>query len=174
MIIKYKHTNKIKIKNTLLERIQGIITKNYEIISSSISDKENKTINFILKTNINNNEKNINIDIQLNQNEINQIEISTFVENNELNEYHLKNFILNFISTILSDEHNEELIQYTIRTYSRIFNSSPIQQEVLINGEYKTLIKPYIWTTKQEPLTEQIVMYDNLGFKLFPILLFIS
>ena len=160
MIIKYKHTNKIKIKNTLLERIQGIITKNYEIISSSISDKENKTINFILKTNINNNEKNINIDIQLNQNEINQIEISTFVENNELNEYHLKNFILNFISTILSDEHNEELIQYTIRTYSRIFNSSPIQQEVLINGEYKTLIKPYIWTTKQEPLTEQIVMYD--------------
>ena len=67
---------------------------------------------------------------------------------------------MNFISTILSDEHNEELIQYTIRTYSRIFNSSPIQQEVLINGEYKTLIKPYIWTTKQEPLTEQIVMYD--------------
>lgn len=160
MIIKYKHTNKIKLKNTLLERIQDIITKNYKIISSSISDKENKTINFILKTNINNNEKNINIDIQLDQNEINQIEISTFVENNELNEYHLKNFILNFISTILSDEHNEELIQYTIRTYSRIFNSSPIQQEVLVNGEYKTLIKPYIWTTRQETLTEQIVMYD--------------
>lgn len=159
-IIKYSYTESIKLKNTVLERIQDIITNNYEIISSSISDKENKTINFILKTNINNNEKNINIDIKLNQNEIYKIEVSTFVENNELNEYHLKNFISDFIFKILNDEHNEKLIQYTIRTYSRIFNSSPIQQEILINGDYKTLIKPYVWTIRQEPLTEQIVMYD--------------
>jgi len=160
MIIKYIYTNKIKLKNTILERLQDIITRNYEVISSSIGDKDDKTISFIIKTNINNNEKNINIDIKLNQNEIYNIEVNTYTENNELNEYHLKNFILDLISKILSDEHNEELIQYTIRTYSRIFNSSPIQQEILINGDYKTLIKPYVWTTRQEPLTEQIVIYD--------------
>ena len=66
---------------------------------------------------------------------------------------------MNFISTILSDEHNEELIQYTIRTYSRIFNSSPIQQEVLINGEYKTLIKPYIWHDKMKLMKKLMMDY---------------
>ncbi len=160
MIIKYLYDKKIKLKNTLLERLQDIITKNYEIITTSIKDEEEKVISFLIKTSINNSDKNINVNIKLNKNEIYNIEVSTLIENNELNEYHLKNFILDLIARILSDEHNEELIKYTIRTYSRIFNSSPIQQEILINGDYKTLIKPFIWTTKQEPLTEQIVMYD--------------
>lgn len=160
MIIKYKYTDKIKLKNTVLERIQDIVTNSFENVLSSISDKKEKTINFIVKTNLYNNEKIINIDIELNQDEIYGIEVSTSIENNELNEYHLKDFTLDLITKIFSDEHNEKLTNYTIRTYSRIFNSSPIQQEILINGDYKVLIKPYIWTTKQEPLTEQIVMYD--------------
>jgi len=160
MIIKYKYTDKIKLKNTVLERIQNVITNNFEIISSSISDKKDKTINFIIKTILDNNENMINIDIELNQDEIYGVEVSTNIENNELNEYHLKNFTLDLITKILNDEHNEELTKYTVRTYSRIFNSSPIQQEILINGDYKVLIKPHVWTTRQEPLTEQIVMYD--------------
>lgn len=161
MILEYKYTDKIRIKNTILERIQDILFNNLEVISSSISNKKNeKTISFIVKEKLNNNEKTINIDIKLNQNEIYEIDVNTAIENNELNEYHLKNFILDLISKILSDEHNEKLTKYTIRTYSRIFNSSSIQQEILINGDYKVLIKPYKWTRRQEPLTEQIVMYD--------------
>jgi len=160
MILTYNYTDKIKLKNTILERIQDIVTMNYEVISSSISNKKDKIIKFTVKTNLNNNEINVDINIKLNQDEIYEILTSTFIDNSEINEFHLKNFILDLISKIFSDEHNEKLTKYTIRTYSRIFNSSPIQQEILINGDYKTLIKPFVWTTRQEPLTEQIVMYD--------------
>lgn len=160
MLVKYKYTEEIKIKNTILERIQDIVNKNFEVLSSSISDNKEKVINFVLKTDLNNIDKIINLNIIFIQSKIYEINIDTIVEHNEINEYHLKNFIINLISKILSDEHNGKLIKYTIRTYSRIFNSSPIKDEILINGDYKVLIKPYIWNTKQEPLTEQIIMYD--------------
>ena len=156
-LIKYTYSDKIVIKNTIFERIQNIINSNFEIISSTINTEN---IIFTIKENINNCDKIINIDIKFNKNEIYEIDINTYIENNELNEFHLKDLIFNLISKIYNDEHNEKLTKYTIRTYSRIFNSSPIKQEVLINGDYKVLIKPFIWSTKKEPLTEQIVMYD--------------
>ncbi len=78
-----------------------------------------------------------------------------------INEYHLKHYINELILNIISGEYNDDLEKYTIRTYSKIYNSFPLEGEYYINSDYKFLIKNLNGQKKQELLTEQIVIIDT-------------
>ena len=160
--LNFKNTNKYKVKGNLINRIQNALlkTKSFSQIRDT-KDENVKTVEFYCEDILRKEIENFTIAFTISENEILKTEIKLYTENTEINTYDLKAYVNNLYCEILTDEHNETLEKYTIRTYSRIFNSSPITGEYHINNGYKVLIKPFTWTSKMEPCTEQIIMYDT-------------
>lgn len=162
--IVYTHTEKYKIKNTFLERIQDIVrNQSKKFISSNLENSTSleKGIRFIIEEELFNIDVTLDILFKLNDKELYEIVVSLLTKTDKINEYHLKHYTLDLVNKIIGAEYNENFQNYTIRTYSKIFNSHPLRDEILINGDYKVLIKPHPWTSKQEPLTEQIIIFDT-------------
>ncbi|WP_337028673.1 hypothetical protein [Pantoea eucalypti] len=163
-LVIYKHVKTYNIKENLLELFKSAIINNKgNILLVKLTGPNptgHKNISFSINTTINNIKTALELLITIHQNKITSIECS--VDNNERNipQYHLKYYILGLLDDVLSQNLNQKITKYTIRTYSHYFNSHPITTEHLINAKHKFLIKPYVWTSKQESLTEQIMMYD--------------
>ncbi|MGM3224904.1 hypothetical protein [Dickeya zeae] len=162
--ISYKHDKIYRITDNLLERIEDIITKKNNLVENVTLDGPDeygkKTIQYLMNVNINDLESIMSLTFTLNSTEILSIESSLNKTEDEVPKLHLKYYILDVINDILGSNQNKETEKYTIRTYSHYFNSHPIRQSYLVSPEFKTLIKPYILTSKQESLTEQIIMFD--------------
>lgn len=59
----------------------------------------------------------------------------------DLNEYHLKAYISEMYADLLLNERSGQLERFVVRVYARYFNSRRIKGELLVNCEFKTLIK---------------------------------
>ncbi len=124
------------------------------------SKGKDRSISFTVEHEILSDIVKLEINFQFVDNDYMSIEAILLNSELDINEFHLKYFVLELLDAISNSQINEELKLYTVRTYNKIFNSHPIRTETLINGEFKFLIKPFVWKSKDEPLTEQIVMYD--------------
>lgn len=163
-MITYTHNRKYKLKVDTLNRIQACMNEfcNKVIRSNLSGDSTNsqRTISFIIEQDILSDKTELEVKFEFTAQDLILIKVVLLKSELDINEMHLKYFVLELIEKILSGQINEELNLYTVRTYNRIFNSHPIRSETIINGEFKFLIKPIVWKSKDEPLTEQIVMYD--------------
>ncbi|MCH7332422.1 hypothetical protein [Acinetobacter modestus] len=163
-MITYTHDRKYKLKDDSLNRIQACIDVFCnKVIHSNLSGESTskfRTISFTVEHDILSSSAELEVNFKFADKDSMSIEVVLLKSEIDINEFHLKYFVLELADVILSGQVNEELKLYTVRTYNKIFNSHPIRSEVLINGEFRFLIKPFIWASKDEPLTEQIVMYD--------------
>lgn len=164
-LVCYKHDRKYKIKSDTLNRIQAVVLSiSEEVLTSSTINHESdstRSLSFTTKNIVNGEKVKFDLTFKLNSNEILEINLILLDGPEYFNEINLKYHVLGLLDDLIGGEHNGDLKDYTIRTYSKIFNSYPITEEFFINSDYKFLIKPYVWTSKQEPLTEQIVMLDT-------------
>lgn len=64
------------------------------------------------------------------------IEATLDKNENDLPQLHLKYYVLELVNDILGSSQNNETVRYTIRTYSRYFNSHPIRQSYLVNPDF--------------------------------------
>ncbi|MEZ6934005.1 hypothetical protein [Aeromonas sp. S19(2024)] len=147
-----------------MNRIQACIdTFCHKVIHANLRDGskgKDRTISFTVEHEILSGTAELEINFKFVDNDSMSIEAVLLKSELDINEFHLKYFVLELVDIISSGQINEKLKLYTIRTYNRIFNSHPIRTETLINGEFRFLIKPFVWKSKDEPLTEQVVMYD--------------
>lgn len=164
-LVSYHHKKKYKINSSTLNRIQAVVlSTSEELLSSSAINSENgssKNLSFITRNFVNGDECKFEITFKISSTEILGINLVLLDGPSSFNEVHLKYEVLSFIDELLGGEHNDDLKEYTVRTYSKIFNSHPMRGEFLINSDYRFLIKPHCWTSKPEPLTEQVVMLDT-------------
>ncbi|MDE1357351.1 hypothetical protein L9W73_08555 [Vibrio aestuarianus] len=164
-VIKYCHDRKYNLDNITLNRVQACIDKYcnelVETYLNDVLDSKNKESKFIVKHDILGDIVMLDVSFEFSPNQLELISTTLLSSSIDINEVHLKYFTLELIDEIMSGQINGELKKHTIRTYNKIFNSHPIRNEVLINdSDYRFLIKPLEWTSKEEPMTEQIVMLD--------------
>ncbi len=163
-MITYTHNKIYKLKHDTLTRIQSCMGEFCkEIKHSSLSEDskiKGRCIRFSVEKDMLGSLTILDVEFKFTDKEMVSIKVDVLKSEIDINEIHLKYFVLEFMDQVLRGQINEELKLYTVRTYNKIFNSHPIRGEFLINGKYKFLIKPYIWTSKEEPFTEQVVMYD--------------
>lgn len=163
-VIQYIHKKKYKINLDTLNRLQAVVISTSEEVcfSTSINNSDNSTsLNFVTKSIIHGEESKLDLTFHLNESEILDIQLVLLDGPESFNEIHLKYHLLSLLDELLGGEHNGDLKKYTVRTYSNIFNSHPMRDEYFINSDYKFLIKPHEWTSKQEPMTEQVVLFDT-------------
>lgn len=163
-IIQYTHKKKYKINSDTLNRIQAVvISSSEEVFHSTTRDNTDKSrsLNFVTKNIINGDDSKLDLTFNMSECEILSIKLVLLNGPEHFNEIHLKYHVLSLLDELIGGEHNGDLKKYTVRTYSNIFNSHPIREEYYINADYKFLIKPHEWTSKQEPMTEQIVLIDT-------------
>ncbi|HGM6965839.1 TPA: hypothetical protein ACKQDH_003339 [Pseudomonas aeruginosa] len=78
----------------------------------------------------------------------------------DINEYDLEAYIQNLYYKILLKKNEGSNNNYTVRIYSKIYNSHPIKGQYLLNFKYRTLISSVAAPHKHEPNTEQIITFD--------------
>ncbi|WP_206137905.1 hypothetical protein [Burkholderia sp. Se-20373] len=162
--IRYKHERKYKIKCETVNRIQavlqgisnGIISSSSEILANS-----ERNIEFVTKNIIDGVEVEIASVFRVDEDCIHELTLTLLDGPKDFNRINLKYHALRVMDEIIGGEHNGDRKKYTVRTYSKIFNAHPLREEVFVNSDFKFLIKPIIWTSKNEPLTEQIVLLDT-------------
>lgn len=159
--LSFKYEKPLKIKGDIISRLNSFFskTREYSIIKNT-QEKQGKIIEFFVKDIILEYPDNFRIQFVIINDELVSSEIMMHSQNEKINEYNLKNYITTLYQEILLSEHNCESINYTIRIYSKFLNSHQIRGEYEINNGYKTLIKPFVFKDKQEPLTEHIIQYD--------------
>lgn len=59
--------------------------------------------------------------------------ITSEISSDQINEYHLKNYVMEMYNEVLLAEHNGEMKNFVVRIYSRIFNASQIQGAYEVN-----------------------------------------
>jgi len=162
--IRYKHEKKYRIKNETVNRIQAVLqAASKEVLYSSSEARINseRDIGFTTKNIIDGTEVKIESVFRVSKDFIHEVNLTLLDGPKDFNEINLKYHALRLMDDIISGEHNGDYKKYTIRTYSKIFNAHPLREEVLINADFKFLIKPFPWSSKDEPLTEQIVLFDT-------------
>ncbi|WP_322050179.1 hypothetical protein [Paraburkholderia bannensis] len=162
--IRYKHEKKYRIRNETVNRIQAVLqAASKEILYSSSEPRTNseRDIGFTTKNIIDGIEVKVEIVFRVSKDLIHDVTLTLLDGPKGFNELNLKYYALRLMDDIISGEHNGDYNKYTIRTYSKIFNAHPLREEVLVNADYKFLIKPFPWGSKNEPLTEQIVLLDT-------------
>lgn len=102
----------------------------------------------------------LDIEFGLNADYIYEVRLSLCEKPKDINSYTLKFFAISLLQDILTSDHNEELKKYTVRTYSRYFCCHAITDSIYINSNPKFVMKPQPWPARQEPLSEQIMMFD--------------
>ncbi|RCV88462.1 hypothetical protein DU505_13695 [Billgrantia montanilacus] len=144
--------------------MQAVVTStSEEVLQSTTTDNadKSKSLSFLTNNIINGDECKFELAFKLSESEILGIELMLLSGPKHFNEIHLKYHVLSLLDELIGGEHNGGLKKYTVRTYSSIFNSHPMRDEYFINSDYRFLIKPHEWTSKQEPMTEQIVLLDT-------------
>lgn len=162
--IRYKHEKKYKIRHETINRIQAVLqatSKELLFSSSEIRANSERDIGFTTKNIIDGAEVKIESVFRISEDRIHEVTLTLLDGPKYFNEINLKYHALSLMEQIISGEHNGDYKKYTIRTYSKIFNAHPLRKEVLVNSDFKFLIKPLHWSSKNEPLTEQIVLLDT-------------
>lgn len=161
--LNYTYKNKIKIKEHTLSRIHTCIEKLgtclYSSATESISNE--RSLRFTVVADLEGASANIDIEFRLCPDHIYEVHVSLHESPRAINVYTLKFFTLNLIQEVLASDHNEELKRYTIRTYSRFYCCHAITDSILINTTPRFLIKPQCWPSRQDPHSEQILMFDT-------------
>lgn len=162
--ISYSHKSKYKITGNLLNRVQAAIHElSNEIITSrneKLSDRSGTSIEFIIECTLDEIPAKLSVNFEVTSEYLDTIKITLIDSEQVLGLINLKYFALALADRIIGGEFNGDLKRYTIRTYTRYFCSHPISGEILIKSDFTFLFKPFSWTSKEEPLTEQILMLD--------------
>ena len=94
------------------------------------------------------------------QSKIIKTEIKVQHPTSDINNYDLEAYVQNLYYKILLKKNEGTKNNYTVRIYSKIYNSHPIKGQYLLNLKYKTLLSATAAPYKQEPNTEQIITFD--------------
>lgn len=161
--LNYTLDQKIKIKEHTLSRIPSSLEKFGQYISSSTREisSNQRSLVFKIIAELEGEDANVDIEFILDTDYIYEMRLSLYEKPRGINRYTLKYFALSLIQDVIASDHNGELKKYTVRTYSRYYCCYAIEDTILINSENKFLIKPQSWPTKNEPLSEQILMFDT-------------
>ncbi len=161
--LSYVHEHKLKIKEYTLSRIHSSIEKFSTSIYSSATENtpDYRSLRFTVLADLEGTSAKLDIEFRLNADHIYNTRFSLYEKPKDINTYTLKFFAINLIQDILANDHNEEMKKYTIRTYSRFYCCYAMTDTVFINFDPKFLIKPQPWPTREEPLSEQILMFDT-------------
>lgn len=155
--MKFIQKYNLKIKKTFTNRLEDFLSakKDNTIISPDLT---HYTIYF--NDSIREDLENLKIEIILKNEILETIEIQTLNEDSKINEYDLKIYLLELIDKVLQDEYIEKTTSYVIRNYYSYYNSSPFDLDIVINSTHKLRIQTVSLPSKQEPLTEQILLID--------------
>ena len=160
----YSHEKRYKISGNILSRLQAVIFElSSRVIGSRFEnthDGSGKSIEFLIECAVDEVPAKLLVTVNVDAEYFGPINVVVQEAEQNLGVIRLKYFSLTLVDRIIGGEFNGELKRYTVRTYSRYFCSHPIRDEILIKSDFKFLFKPFLWTSKEEPLTEQILMLD--------------
>jgi hypothetical protein len=161
--LSYTYEHKLKIKEHTLSRVHSSIEKfGTCTYSSTIENAPNdRSLRFTVLADLEGTLAKLDIEFRLNTDHIYETRISLYEKPKDINAYTLKFFAISLIQEIITNDHNEELKKYTIRTYSKYYCRHAITDSIVINIAPKFLIKPQPWSSREEPLSEQILMFDT-------------
>lgn len=147
----------LKIKKTFTKRLEDILAlkKDHTIISPDLTH-----YTLFFSDSIREDLENLKLEIVLKNESLETIEIESLNEASKINEYDLKIYLLELIDKVLQDEYVEKTNPYVIRNYYSYYNSSPFDLDIIINSYNKIRIQTVSLPSKQEPLTEQILLID--------------
>ncbi|MEQ4185204.1 hypothetical protein [Pseudomonas amygdali] len=162
--VSYSHERKYKLSGNIINRLQAAVLElSSKVLNSKheeLSDGSGTCVEFLVECDVSDVSAKVLVAFDIGVEHINSIKITVVESGQDLGEVALKYFSLALVDRIVGGEFNGELKRYTVRTYSRYFCSHPIMEEILIKSDFKFLFKPFVWTSKEEPLTEQILMLD--------------
>ncbi|WP_439870822.1 hypothetical protein [Pseudomonas syringae] len=161
--LSYSYVYKIKIKQHTFSRVKSSVEKfSTSIYSSSSNTRQTeRSLRYTVLANIEGTPAKLEIIFLFNANEIYETQLYLQEKSKHINSYTLKFFAVSLVQDVLINDHNEELKKYTIRTYSRYYGCFAIFDTIVINTKPRFLIKPQPWQTREEPLSEQILMFDT-------------
>jgi hypothetical protein len=163
-LVNYSHEKKYKVSGNILNRLQAVVQDIASKVVSSRSEKlagrAGAAIEFVVECMVDEVSAKLLVVFEVDAEYMHAIRITLISSEQVLGPLSLKYFSLFLIDRIVGGEFNGELKRYTVRTYSRYFCSHPIVEEILIKSDFVFLFKPFVWTSKEEPLTEQILLLD--------------
>lgn len=164
--LEYSHTDEITFDADIIPTINKCFAElsDYSIIKQETSESSSE-ITFYCKDSIRREECNFLLTISVahqkdKQSKITKTEIKIQSQTLEINEYDLEAYIQNLYYKVLLKKNEGTKNSYTVRIYSKIYNSHPIKGQYLLNFKYKTLLSAVAAPYKQEPNTEQIIFFD--------------
>ncbi|MBO0491897.1 hypothetical protein [Pseudomonas sp. Marseille-Q1929] len=164
--LEYSHTDELTFDADIIPTINKYFSElsDYSTTKQETSET-NSEITFYCKDSIRREHCDfllkISVEHQKNkQSKITRTEIKIQSTTSEINEYDLQTYIQNLYYKILLKKNEGAKNIYTVRIYSKIYNSHPIKGQYLLNFKYKTLLTPAAAPYKQEPNTEQIIFFD--------------
>ncbi|MEN9503952.1 MAG: hypothetical protein RI964_3237 [Pseudomonadota bacterium] len=160
--LSFKYEKPFKIKGDLIARLNGFFNKTREFsIIRRDTENEEVVLEFFVSDIILEKIDSFRLQFKIKGSTLISTELTMHTQNKKINEYNLNNYIRDIYQDILMAENNNEPNLFTIRVYSKTYNSCQIKGEYEINNGYKTLIKPFaLFNDRLEPLTEQIIQYD--------------
>jgi hypothetical protein len=157
----YQYTKELKIKGDVLARLSTFFERGTKhSVVKHARDNGDFEFTFFVEDTIQDQLLALSLKFVIANERVKETLITLESNNDRVNEYHLKNYLIEMYNEVLLSEHNDELKNYIIRTYSRLFNASQIQGEFEINIGRRVLIKPNPSMRRDECLTEHVVMFD--------------
>jgi hypothetical protein len=157
-IIEYKYDLNMPIKDLFLERICSVLSKKEKY---NVINQLDNAFSFYYEDKIREEIEKIKLDFVTEKNVLLFVKIEIYTEKTSINEYDLKYYLSDLLNSIFIHQISEKTERFVIRNYCNYFNSSPMKIDLIINSNYKTRLQSVEFPTKQEPLTEQILLIDT-------------
>lgn len=157
----YRYTKEVKIKGEVLPRLSNFFErgKKHSAIKRT-GEKGELEITFVIEDSILDELATLSLKFTIADERVTETLATLESGSDRINEYHLKNYLIEMYNEVILSEHNEERTSYVIRTYTRLFNTSQIRGNFEINVGRRLLIKPFPSKSKNECLTEHLIMFD--------------
>ena len=162
-IIEYKYDLNMPIKDLFLERICSVLSRKEKY---NVINQLNNVFSFYYEDKIREEIEKIKLDFITEKNVLLFVKIEIYTEKTLINEYDLKYYLYDLLNSIFIHQISEKTERFVIRNYCNYFNSSPMKIDLIINSNYKTRLQSVESPTKQEPLTEQILLIDTQVIKI--------
>ncbi|SCC53724.1 hypothetical protein [Bacillus wiedmannii] len=118
-----------------------------------------KYLSTIIDANIRENNSKLELQLFFTNQEFVKIKI-TLLSNENITEYDLKYFYLDYIKGALFDLRDKDKQKFTIRNYRVMHNTSSLKSSCKVNGKNKFIFGPLFEMDRDEPLTEHILYFD--------------
>lgn len=162
--MQYENSDELNLDYEILPVINNFFTKrsDFSRISNQGSDFD---IVFFCKDEIRNEVHDFILSIKIEdlkdgKSKIKKTKIDLIGKPINVSEFDLKSYIESLYYQIFVSRDGNGKKSYTVRVYSKIYNSHQIEGEYLINYKYKTLLKPAKSKSKKEPCTEHVIFFD--------------